>query len=119
MCLSDIRTKFMFVGHEDKFMFVGHEYKFMLVGHEDKFVFVGHKDKIYVCQTEDKFMFVGHKDILGSWRRWRRKIYSCVRPREAKLITWSKTNAANRKFFSFPSAPKSTFYRIHKYSPIS
>ena len=62
-------------------MFVGPGTKFMFVGHEDKFMFVGHKDK---------FMFVGHKDILGSWRRWRRKIYSCVRPREAKLITWSK-----------------------------
>ena len=46
--------------------------------------FVGHRDK---------FIFVGHKDILGSGRRRkrrRRKIYSCVRPREAKLITWSK-----------------------------
>ena len=54
-------------------------------------MFVVHKD-----------IFVVHKDILGSGRRRRRrrKIYSCVRPREAKLITWSKMSG--RKIIQFP-----------------
>ena len=58
----------------------------MFVIHKD--IFVVHKD-IFVVHKD---IFVVHKDILGSGRRRRRrKIYSCVRPREAKLITWSKT----------------------------
>ena len=57
----------------------------MFVVHKD--IFVVHKD-IFVVHKD---IFVVHKDILGSGkRRRRRKIYSCVRPREAKLITWSK-----------------------------
>ena len=58
-----------------------------VLGHKD--IFVGHKDFF----VGHKDIFVGHKDILGiGRRRRRRKIYSCVRPREAKLITWSKIN---------------------------
>ena len=48
----------------------------LIFGHKDTF---GHKD------------IFGHKDKKGARRR-RRTTYSSERPRELKLITWSKRN---------------------------